>query len=314
MRNKYTEKDYIDKCIELDLEYVGTHKENKKGTMVDFVCEKHSDRGVQSVDWSHFRTYKIGCTYCSGRHRTVKSVQEIFDKKNIELISEYSKTEEGIVCRCKVCGYIWDTRFHYVTREGRGCPSCGLERRRQAKLRTTEQFISDLKSVNENISVVGEYIGAHKKVLCRCNVCGEEWDAYPSNLLNRSAGCPRCHLSIGERELLDTLEALAIPYTPQFHINDGNGKMPLRFDAYSEEYMTAFEYNGEQHYFPVDFAHRGIQWANDEFESTKARDCRKVKYCEENGIKMVIIPYWDRDNMKKIIEESLNEGSKKLVS
>ena len=35
MKNKYTEKDYINKCNELNLIYVGNHKAKKVGTMID---------------------------------------------------------------------------------------------------------------------------------------------------------------------------------------------------------------------------------------------------------------------------------------
>lgn len=37
---KYTEQDYIDKCQELDLEYISNHKEPKLGTVIDFICHK----------------------------------------------------------------------------------------------------------------------------------------------------------------------------------------------------------------------------------------------------------------------------------
>ena len=32
MKNKYTENNYINRCSELGMKYIGTHKEKKKGT------------------------------------------------------------------------------------------------------------------------------------------------------------------------------------------------------------------------------------------------------------------------------------------
>ena len=37
MKNKYTEKDYINKCNELNLIYVENHKQIKVGTIIDFI-------------------------------------------------------------------------------------------------------------------------------------------------------------------------------------------------------------------------------------------------------------------------------------
>lgn len=73
-RKKYTEQDYINKCDELDLIYISNHKEIKKGTMIHFICKKHKTKGIQIKDWSHFRTYKYGCSYCSGRNKTTEEI------------------------------------------------------------------------------------------------------------------------------------------------------------------------------------------------------------------------------------------------
>lgn len=50
MKNKYTENDYINRCLELGMKYVGIHKEKKKGTMIEFICPKHENKGVQYCD------------------------------------------------------------------------------------------------------------------------------------------------------------------------------------------------------------------------------------------------------------------------
>jgi hypothetical protein len=69
---KYTEKDYINKCKEFDVNYVGCHKDKHKGTMIDFICKKHINKGKQSKDWSHFKSLKQPCSYCNGRKRTTE--------------------------------------------------------------------------------------------------------------------------------------------------------------------------------------------------------------------------------------------------
>ena len=139
-KNKYTEKDYIDKCKDLNLEYVGNHKEMKKGTMVDFICLKHKDKGVQSKDWSHFKVYTYGCSYCSGRGKTNIDIIPLIKDKNVELVSEYIGNEKPIKCKCKKCGNLWTTLPKVLMTNGSGCPECGIQSRAEKRRKTHTQF------------------------------------------------------------------------------------------------------------------------------------------------------------------------------
>lgn len=305
MKNTYTLNDYIQKCEELGLIYVGNHKEHKRGTMIEFICKKHKEKGIQSKDWSHFRTYKYGCTYCSGRGQTTKDIEEKINGRSIRLLSEYIGNEKPIDCMCEICGNTWTTLPKTLVTNKSGCPVCGRKKANASTTKTKEQFVKELKEINDSIIVVGDYTNTHTKIKCKCNYCGNVWDAYPANLLNRSAGCSRCNISLGEKEMLDALDDLNIPYIPQYMINDGKHIRPLRFDAYSQELNTAFEYNGEQHYRPVDFSGSGEEWSNNEFEKTKERDQSKYEYCTSNNIKIIIVPYWEKNNVKNYITKLL---------
>ena len=86
-----------------------------------------------------------------------------------------------------------------------------------------------------------------------------------------------------------------------------------RFDAFDTINNIAFEYNGEQHYYPIDFAGKGIEWSNYTFNQTVERDNSKIKYCNANNIPLIIIPYWEKDNMKNIIISKLKELNIKIA-
>lgn len=307
MRIKYTEKDYIEKCLSIGLEYVGCHKEPKLGTMIDFICPKHRDKGVQSKDWSHFKTYTYGCSYCSGRGKTNKDIIPLIKNKDVELISQYTGNEKPIKCKCKKCGNEWTTLPKVLITNGSGCPVCGREKANRAEAKTKEQFVNELKKVNPNIEVIGDYKNTHTKIKCKCKLDGIVWYAYPANLLNMSAGCPYCSISISERVLLDTLKKLNINFIPQYTIKDCKHILNLKFDAFDIDNNIAFEYNGEQHYRPVDFAGKGEEWALVEFEKTIKRDDTKLQYCKNNNIPVIIVPCWERNNMESYI---LNELKK----
>ena len=59
------------------------------------------------------------------------------------------------------------------------------------KKRTHSEFVSELSKINSSIQVLGTYEKNVLPVLCRCSICGYEWDPIPKALLN-GHGCPCC--------------------------------------------------------------------------------------------------------------------------
>lgn len=57
--------------------------------------------------------------------------------------------------------------------------------------KTTEEFVSELKTVNPSIKVIGQYEGCKTKIKVCCLKCNHVWSAQPSNLL-QGVGCPEC--------------------------------------------------------------------------------------------------------------------------
>ena len=60
-----------------------------------------------------------------------------------------------------------------------------------AHRKTHDEFILELNSINPEVEVLGQYTTALTKILIKCRICGNQWEAKPSALLNRS-GCPEC--------------------------------------------------------------------------------------------------------------------------
>ena len=56
-------------------------------------------------------------------------------------------------------------------------------------------------------------------------------------------------------------------------------KRPLPFDFYLPEYNICIEYQGQQHYYPVE-----IFGGKNAFESQVLRDNIKREYCQKNNI------------------------------
>lgn len=59
------------------------------------------------------------------------------------------------------------------------------------KLKTHEEYASELYYINPNIEVIGQYINSSTAILHRCKIDGNVWLAKPNNILS-GKGCPEC--------------------------------------------------------------------------------------------------------------------------
>ena len=62
---------------------------------------------------------------------------------------------------------------------------------------------------------------------------------------------------------------------------------PLRFDIFIPNIRTAIEYNGQQHYRPIEYF-GGLE----SFKAGQKRDQLKADLCERFGVTLIIWPYW----------------------
>ena len=74
--------------------------------------------------------------------------------------------------------------------------------------------------------------------------------------------------------------------------------------------VATIEFNGEQHYEPIDFTGRGESVANESFRKIQERDKIKSDYLKSHNIPQLIIPYWEFDNIEKLVSEFIAELSK----
>lgn len=109
---------------------------------------------------------------------------------NIEIIGKYINTNTKIECKCLIHDFKFGAYPVNLLR-GHGCRKCGNEKQSKRQTKSHEQFVIDLKSINEDIEVVGKYINTETKVRVRCLIDGYEWDADPRKLL-RGVKCAVC--------------------------------------------------------------------------------------------------------------------------
>jgi hypothetical protein len=98
-----------------------------------------------------------------------------------------------------------------------------------------------------------------------------------------------------------------IEFEEQKSFEDLIYKRSLKFDFFLPAYNLLIEYDGEDHFFPIDRSNKGKEWAKEQFEYLKIRDNLKNEYVKNNSeLSLLRIPYYDFDKMEELIMEKIN--------
>jgi len=301
----------------------------KKKTKEEFIKEarkKHGDKyDYSKVDYKHSKTKVCiicpkdghgefwqkpnnhtqgqGCPTCglensrekkaSTKEKFIKMACEVhgdkYDYSKVEYVN--AQTKVCIICSKHDHGEFWQTPSNHLS--GKGCPNCGIEDKSKKLTSSKEDFIKKARKVHGDkydYSKV-QYVNNHTKVYIICPKHGEFWQTPNDHL--KGAACPKCNLSHLERSVMNYLDENGITYDYQKRFK-WLGKQSL--DFYLPDYKVGIECQGEQHFFPVDFASKGVELACKQFDKLIKRDKRKKALCEKNGIKLLYfgnVPNYD---------------------
>lgn len=277
---------------------------------IEFICKKHSDKGVQRRSTNNLVHNRQGCHYCTIEklHLSVDEsvIRERCNELGVEFVGRYidDKYDSVVnyICRVHKDKGIQHKKWYHLRTCAKSCPYCA------GKKWTTQDLRDAISLISPDTIIIGEYKGLYSKILCRCKKCDNEWETTPASLKGGS-GCPRCVQSHGERAISMYLDNNQIPYTTQKTFDDCVYEQKLKFDFFLPTINTTIEYDGQQHFFPVDFASRGKEWAEAEYEKNRIKDKIKTDYCTDNGITLIRIPYYDIGNIDNILASALAEVS-----
>ena len=124
---------------------------------------------------------------------------------------------------------------------------------------------------------------------CHCD-CGNDTEVSIGQLSRgHTSSCGCRHQSKWEIFIRDFLISLNVTFQPQKRFNDCKNKKQsdmLPFDFYLPDYNTCIEYDGEHHFHPIEM------WGGyEKFLVNQENDGIKNKYCENNNINLLRIPY-----------------------
>lgn len=229
-----------------------------------------------------------------------KEFEEYIDKiEGYELLTEYETAKKSITIRHNECGKVYETTpFHFKNRKQR-CRKCNDYNMKKSK-NFQEKFFDLLKK--ENYTLLSKYTSSKHYVTLKHEKCGKVYEVEPENFI-ADRRCPSCYSSKGEIKVRKYLKEKSIDFTEQYRIEDCKYNRPLPFDFAvfkNGELEYLIEYNGIQHYKPVEFF-GGI----DNLEEILFRDNIKQRYCYYNNIELIEIPYWKDDKYIREIIKNL---------
>lgn len=243
-----------------------------------------------------------GCPKCAGNAKktTQEYITELLNiNPNVEVLGEYINATTPIAHKCKIDQNIWYVAPSNILK-GTGCPLCKNILLSSMFKKSHQQYIYELSIINPDVEVIEEYNGASTPIFHRCKLDNYIWKVTPNNMLI-GRGCPRCQESSGERQIRQWLETHNLEYEYQHSFIGCKDKYLLPFDFYIPSLNICVEYDGVQHFQPIDFAGKGDKWAENNFQLTQYHDKIKNKYCKSNKIRLLRIPYF------KNIEEELQK-------
>lgn len=297
-KKMYTLQSFEKKANEITKDKIQILSFNGVKSPVEFICLKcHKKQEVKRGEVLLRKGKKYQCQYChySKEEKTIETkhkIENLLKDRKIKL-EKYTKVGEAATFYCEECNYFFN-REPLRFLKNPTCPSCEGGGKKSLDL-----MLKRLKEVHGDeyeILNIEKYQNTTTPLKIR-HRCGFIWKSSLHNLLNHS--CPKCakKTSKGERKIREYLENNNIPYIWQYKQQIDNHN--LFFDFFLPNNRIFIEFQGEQHYVPVDY------WGGEEgLEKRQYRDELKRKWCAKNKYNLLEILYSDYDNIDKILEGS----------
>nr|DAF97041.1 MAG TPA: restriction enzyme [Siphoviridae sp. ctg6c78] len=143
---------------------------------------------------------------------------------------------------------------------------------------------------------------------CKCD-CGNEIITSSICLIGNHTNSCGCLVSYWNMYIEKFLNKNNIKNQPEYPVIIDSVR--YQYDFYLPEYNLMIEYDGIQHYEPMRFHGENSEENLLDFKKQQRRDKIKDKYCEDNNINLLRIPYWETKNIETIINNHLQRLSEK---
>lgn len=284
----------------------------------DFLSQTFQYAEKDTVEWTCLRCNKVHKDekrnvkrrkfYCSCEKLNIQiaSIQERLQKHGYEMLHEeldsYTLGKRGdeidttkpILVRCLNCGKEKKMYIRNIFNNHVKC-NCDPTKHYTNNL-TIQEFINKWPALNqENWELLdSKYLGRNAKYKVRCRRCGKEDSRWGISLIDNELQCKYCSkVSLGEQKISRTLQEINVKFSREYHITI-NGHNHF-FDFYLPDYNAFIEFNGEQHYIPIEYF-----GGQERFEKQRFRDQEKINWCNNNGYHFLVVKY-DNEDIKTTI-------------
>lgn len=269
-------------------------------------CDCGNEKDIESGNLRNNKVFSCGCSTAEmiGEKTSKNLVGQKFGKLTV-----IEKTDErscgAIVWRC-VCECGNEVKVPTGNLKTNHTTSCGCARQDKKYL---DKVCLQLTGQTFGFLTVEKFLRTEKSNkkgsiwLCRCK-CGNTCEAVGQYLkagIKTSCGCLK---SKGEQKIIEILNANNIPFEQQKTFS--TCRFPeTGYLAYFDFYVNnkyLIEYDGQQHFYS-----NNSGWSTQEqLKETKERDNFKTKWCKDNNIPLIRIPY-TKLNTLKLEDLILNE-------
>ena len=264
-------------------------------TVVDICCPEHGifhQRPTNHLSGQN-------CPICMNRgkgnnERFIDSAKKVHGNKYDYSLVNYIGSKTKIQIICDEHGVFEQRPTRHLC--GDGCPKCmgGVKI-------SQDEFINrarELHGDKYDYSLV-KYINSQIKVKIMCPEHGV-FEMKPNNHLSGQS-CPQCKSkSFGEKQILKWLTNNTIKFKTQKVFDDCKNQRQLPFDFYLPDYNMLIEYDGKQHYEPIEYM--GGKFG---FEYRKQNDKIKSEFAEKNDINLLRISYKEVNNISMLLKNKL---------
>ena len=291
---RLTTLEFIGKCISIhgDLYDYSDTNYTTSNDKIDIICKKHGK--FSQTAYHHLAGH--GCKRCN--------IESSVSARRLNLIEfikrgrskhgdfyDYSKVnfinvKDKITIVCPTHGEFEQSVDSHL--RGSKCPDCSIEDNRILQTMSLKDVIKKASNVHNNYynySLV-EYVNSKEKVKIRCPKHG----IFLQNMSNHftGKGCPKCKCyTVGEKSISYFLIENHIPFEYQKKFNEFRNPKTKRcyiFDFYLKDFNTIIEFDGIQHFKPIDFF-----GGEESYLRNVKTDKIKNDWCSSNNIQMIRI-------------------------
>ena len=292
-----------------------TFEEIEFDKIIEIKCNKH-DKIIKGQISKLYDKHHV-CPMCIANSRG----QFSYKQENIELYKtisnqvhnnafDYSETIlKGVNCKitviCNTHGRFYPNPNDHLN--GTGCKQCSHENPVQKMSITQIQdkifkaHGTDIDSANMN------YVNMKEPFEVKCTIHNNIFQTTYQNLVTMNINsCSQCldSRSNGENKVFLFLDKLSLKIREQKKFKGCVDKRQLSFDFYLEEINACIEFDGTQHFRPVQFtSDTSYEDALSNYISNIRRDNIKDEYCKKYNIHLLRIHYNDISKIEIIIKD-----------